>query len=194
MLWLAFSMVTLPLLIIANLQCSEESREAKMKKAVHSGQPFSEMSALGTNIISIINLKIIDMNTKSFNRKTWLGAMFTFALVAVLGLTFAFKPFSKAKESEKRASYTFEYTGTSYSQPEVQDLNNWSYTSNNDLCAGMAEVPCRIQVSEDYVNESGSEPKLKPNINISAAKSAAHESYFVNTIADATGVISNRPI
>lgn len=54
MLWLAFSMVILPLLIIANLQCSEESREAKMKKAVRSGQPFSESPPEGRTLLALL--------------------------------------------------------------------------------------------------------------------------------------------
>lgn len=133
------------------------------------------------------------VNNMKNNKKTWLGAMFTFALVAIMGLTFAFKPFSKEDKKVKRLLYTFEYNGSDFSESAVETPSNWTYTASTDLCNGALAKPCRIQVSEAYVNNPATTPTLKTAINIVAAENTVTNTHYVDEIADDDGVISNRP-
>lgn len=83
------------------------------------------------------------MYTKSFNtKKTWLGAMFTFALVAIMGLTFAFKPAKK-------------YDGTWFSyNPSGSQNSAASYTRNpsGGGCSG------DVSLCEIYIENPSQDP------------------------------------
>ncbi|SDL38468.1 hypothetical protein [Pedobacter antarcticus] len=91
------------------------------------------------------------MNTKSFNRKTWLGAMFTFALVAVLGLTFAFVPAKSVVEKKVQPSL-YWYSISSSSTLQAQ-LNTSPQTKDDSMqgganpitdCADETETNCIV--------------------------------------------------
>ncbi|RYD96479.1 MAG: hypothetical protein EOP54_13655 [Sphingobacteriales bacterium] len=119
--------------------------------------------------------------------------MFSFALVAIMGLTFAFKPFSKEDKKAKRLMYTFKYNGSNFSESAVENPANWTYTASTDLCNGALVKPCRIQVSETYVDNPSTTPTLKSAINIVAAENTGTSTHYVDEIADEEGVVSNRP-
>lgn len=97
------------------------------------------------------------------------------------------------KVENKKADdfYTFEYTGPDFSKANVEDESKWTYTPNTDLCSGLDERPCRIQVSEAFVNNPSSSPSLSPSANISAALNSGTGTHYVDGIADPSGVISN---
>lgn len=94
------------------------------------------------------------MNIKS-NKKTWLGAMFSFALVAIMGLTFAFKA-SNHVES-KKATYFFRYDGPLGS--EANESLWTSVSSTEPSCSGDNDG-CLIEVNEDYTSQIGSNPRI----------------------------------
>lgn len=88
--------------------------------------------------------------------------------------------------------FTFEYTGSNFSKTAVENEANWSIAPSNELCDGAEEVPCRIQVSSTYVNNPTSSPTLKTSANIAAALNSSTGTHYVNSMADPSGVISNR--
>ncbi|MBD1420998.1 hypothetical protein [Sphingobacterium chuzhouense] len=87
--------------------------------------------------------------------------------------------------------YTFEYNGPDFSKANVEDESHWSFTPSTELCDGLDERPCRIQVSAAYVDNPNTSPSLKPSANISASLNSGTNTHYVDAIADAAGVISN---
>lgn len=114
------------------------------------------------------------MNTKSFNRKTWLGAMFTFALVAVLGLTFAFVPAKSVVEKKVQPDlYWYSISsGKLASQLNSSPQNKEDSMPNgaNPLtnCEDLTTVPCIV----------GYETVQSPGINVPATASPDHRITF----------------
>lgn len=92
------------------------------------------------------------MNTKSFNRKTWLGAMFTFALVAVLGLTFAFIPAKPVVEKKVQPSlywYSIDQNDNTLkaqlnSSPQTKDDSMPNGANPLTDCRDLTSVPCIV--------------------------------------------------
>ncbi|RZJ92626.1 hypothetical protein [Pedobacter psychrodurus] len=116
------------------------------------------------------------MYTKSFNtKKTWLGAVFTLALVAIMGLTFAFKPSNSPTTEHKRASDYFRYTGPAGSE---NDKTLWVLVSPEDLpeCEGVNDG-CTIEVDQTYTSPSGATRVLNSNV---AVTSGAHKNPIVD--------------
>jgi hypothetical protein len=129
-------------------------------------------------------------------RKVWLSAIASIALIAVVGLGLAFKPVGNIKKVAAKKSgtmYTFAYNGPDFSVANVENEANWSYTSSTDLCDGIDVKPCRIQVSESFVNNPGTAPTLKSTANVSATLNSTFSTAYVDGLDDPDGVISNRP-
>lgn len=114
------------------------------------------------------------MNTKSFNRKTWLGAVFTFALVAVLGLTFAFIPAKPVVEKKTQPSL---YWYSISSGKLASQLNTAPQTKDDSMpgganpltnCEDLTTVPCIV----------GYETVQTPEIKVPAPASPDHRITF----------------
>lgn len=146
-----------------------------------------------------LKVEIIKENSVKINEKV-MNIIKKLPLMAfVLGLGFmismsSFKEEVKAPAKyDQNASYTFQYNGPDFSQASVELASNWVYVADTDLCNGAKVKPCRIQVSEDYVNNPSTSPALKSIINISAEQNTLHGTYYVKGLDDPTGVISNKP-
>lgn len=126
-------------------------------------------------------------------KRVWLSAIALIVLASFA--TLAFKPLPKEKAPVKKRDtmYTFYYNSSDFSEAEVERESNWSYTAGTDLCDGVDAKPCRIQVSETYVNNPTSAPSLKTSADISAALNSSTGTHYVDGVADPDGVISNRP-
>ncbi|MFC3561150.1 hypothetical protein [Pedobacter jamesrossensis] len=109
------------------------------------------------------------MYTKSFNtKKTWLGAMFTFALVAIMGLTFAFKPFNKESKNANAKVTTYYYTGSDVAG--ANDPSNWSSDPGDaSPCGGLAQIPCQVTVPTtiDSYLEDKTDQDIMEDTNVS---------------------------
>ncbi len=97
-----------------------------------------------------------------------------FAIAAALaGVTSAFKEAPKDKSGQ--TMYTFEYTPPAsdpthpYSVGNVENVANWTFTSNDDRCLDVNIRACKIFASPDNVDASGDEPVLLSTEDISAA-------------------------
>lgn len=131
-------------------------------------------------------------------KKNWLRAGISL-FVLLLGVFYIVKAretkdemaMEKAETKKADDLYTFEYTGPDFSQANVEDESKWTYTPNTDLCSGLDERPCRIQVSEAFMNNPSTSPSLNPSANISAALNSGTGTHYVDGIADPSGVISN---
>jgi len=116
------------------------------------------------------------------------------AFVLGLGFMIAMSSFKGGVEMPtKYANYTFYYDGPDFTQANVELESNWIYTPDTDLCSGTKVKPCRIQVSEDYVNNPLTFPTLKSTVNIFAEQNTIHGTYYVKELDDLNGVISNKP-
>ncbi|TYR34398.1 hypothetical protein FXV77_15350 [Sphingobacterium phlebotomi] len=131
-------------------------------------------------------------------KKNWLRAGISL-FVLLLGVFYIVKAretkdemaVEKAETKKADDLYTFEYTGPDFSKANVEDESKWTYTTNTDLCSGLDERPCRIQVSEAFVSNPSTSPSLNPSANISAALNSGTGTHYVDGIADPSGVISN---
>lgn|GEM_PF-4438815 len=100
------------------------------------------------------------------NKKTWLGAMFSFALVAIMGLTFAFKPANLSKtEKAKRVNYYFRFTG---SPSEEADRTLWENVPSTDPACGGTNDGCLIAVDESYTTISGTDRILTTDVPVTS--------------------------
>ncbi|WP_133586140.1 hypothetical protein [Sphingobacterium yanglingense] len=136
-------------------------------------------------------------------KNNWLSAGIT--LLFLLGAFFVVRamekkeiketiPKSKQPVQKAEVLYTFEYKGPDFSKANVENEANWVYTPNTELCEGSEEIPCRIQVSQSYVDNPTTSPTLKSMTNITADLNPISNTHFVDGIADASGVISNRAL
>lgn len=119
------------------------------------------------------------------------------ALTLTVGIAFAVnamenKVDKQSTMTKEETLYTFEYNGPDFSQANVEDESNWTYTPNTDMCSGSDERPCKLQVSASYVNNPSTSPTLKSATNISAALNTTSNSHYVDGIADPLGNFSNR--
>jgi hypothetical protein len=119
------------------------------------------------------------------------------ALTLTLSIAFAVNAMESKVEKQsppikEETLYTFEYNGSDFSQVNVEDESNWTYTADTDMCSGTNQRPCKLQVSASYVDNSGTSPTLKSATNISAALNTTSNSHYVNGIADPLGNFSNR--
>lgn len=80
-------------------------------------------------------------------KKAWLSALATFVLVAVLGLSFAFKPFKNNKTVA--APLTYYFIGSSPSQANLP--GQWSTTPPEGLECSEGTMPCQVTL-ETNVN------------------------------------------
>jgi len=104
------------------------------------------------------------METNKNNKRAWLGAMFSFALVAVMGLTFAFKPFER-KATDKSHVAVWYFTGATEAQ--ILDASNYSQLDpQNPGCGSGIELPCQVNFPEeiqsvedlqDFLNVAGTD-------------------------------------
>ncbi len=119
------------------------------------------------------------------------------ALSLILGIAFAVNAMEKKVDKQSTVTkeetlYTFEYTGSDFSQASIEDESNWTYTANTDMCNGSNERPCKLQVSASFVNNPNTSPTLKSAANISAGYNSTSDSHYVQGIADPLGNVSNR--
>lgn len=108
------------------------------------------------------------MYTKKNNSKTWLGAVFSIALVAIIGLTFAFKPFNKSRiVDDKRTTYFFKYNGA----PGFEATKElWTLTDEDEPgCSGQNDG-CLIEVNASYTTETGSSRILNANVPVASGE------------------------
>lgn len=130
------------------------------------------------------------MQTRRLSRLLPLFAIATGA--ALVAVTSAFKEQPKTKSGD--TLYTFYYNGPNYTTAAIENESNWVYTSSSDLCSFDPEKACRIQVTEDYVNNPGTmSATLKSSANVTATENSEHPgTSYVSSIADGDGVISNQ--
>lgn len=115
------------------------------------------------------------MNTKSFNRKTWLGAVFTFALVAVLGLTFAFIPAKSV--SEKKAQPSLYWYSISASNTLQAQLNGIPQTKEDSMPNGANKLTnCKDESTDDCIVGYRTQQPL--GINVPEPESDDHRITF----------------
>lgn len=81
-------------------------------------------------------------------KKAWLSALATFVLIAVIGLTFAFKPFDRAKTSPIKASTTWYFIGENLSDATTASSTNWTKTNPSLGCGLGTAVPCALTVMD----------------------------------------------
>ncbi len=118
------------------------------------------------------------MNTKSFNRKTWLGAVFTFALVAVLGLTFAFIPAKSVSEKKAQPSlywYSIDQNDNTLkaqlnSSPQTKDDSMPNGANPLTECRDLTSTPCIV----------GYETAQPTGIDVPATAGIEHRIAFSN--------------
>src|SRR5690242_1229967 len=55
-----------------------------------------------------------------------------------------------APEKKPLSTFTFRYTPTTYTQPQVEDNSNW--VSGASLCAGQANKACQMEVTDIYTH------------------------------------------
>lgn len=102
------------------------------------------------------------MNTKSINRKTWLGAMFTFALVAVLGLTFAFIP-AKPVVEKKTQPNLYWYSISPINTLQAQ-LNSNPQTKDESMNGANSLTNCKDETPKVCIIGYDSEQTLGTSI------------------------------
>jgi len=93
------------------------------------------------------------METNKNNKRTWLGATFSFALVAIMGLTFAFKAGDKTVKIDDPATYFFRYNGQPGSE---SDQTLWSLVEPTEPSCGGDNDGCLIEVKAAYTEQIGS--------------------------------------
>jgi len=97
------------------------------------------------------------METNKNNKRTWLGATFSFALVAIMGLTFAFKAGDKTVKTDDPESYFFKYNGPIGSEA---DQSLWSLVEPTEPACDGRDDGCLIEVDKDYTILDGSNVRL----------------------------------
>lgn len=90
------------------------------------------------------------VNNMKNNKKAWLGAALSFAIIAVISLS-AFNFAAKPAES-KRLTYFYRYTPTTYLQTQIKDYQN--YTRSEEPCEDGDHV-CGVYLS---IDNPGSNP------------------------------------
>ncbi|RQO67595.1 hypothetical protein DBR43_24030 [Pedobacter sp. KBW06] len=82
------------------------------------------------------------------NKKAWLSAMATIVLVAVIGLVFAFKPFTKAKERAETRWYYTHPTSAASIPAAILNGDNWAKEDpgNQTGCLALGNIPCTLLV------------------------------------------------
>ena len=97
------------------------------------------------------------METNKNNKRTWLGATFSFALVAIMGLTFAFKAGDKTVKTDDPESYFFKYNGQPGSE---SDQALWSLVEPTEPSCGGDDDGCLIEVDKDYTELDGLQQRV----------------------------------
>lgn len=114
-----------------------------------------------------------------------------FAIALGLVLAVATSGFKEVKAPN--SMHTFLYTAplNSYDQTDVQDPDNWQYTSSTNRCDDQDVKACRIFVTDKNVVSSGSNFALKPGFQINASSGSVS---FVTSTDDGSSstYISNR--
>lgn len=79
-------------------------------------------------------------------KKAWLSALATFVLIAVIGVTFAFKSEST---TNKAATQVWYYTpNTAPTGSQIYDSSRYT-SSSPENCGGETTVPCEISFTEN---------------------------------------------
>lgn len=117
--------------------------------------------------------------------------LFAIVIAVVLaGITSGFK--------EPRSDlFAFQYSPPSsdpspYSEANVKDTGNWIFTTTPAGCNDKDEEACLLQVTEDYVDLSGPQPRLESSINIETDVELENGTHFVISIDDMNGEFTNR--
>lgn len=84
------------------------------------------------------------VNHMKNNKKTWLGAVFTFALVAIMGLTFAFKPVT-SNNANRKAPVWYQYQLSTFTDAQVKNPLNYQRVNVEPGCDETENI-CSIQL------------------------------------------------
>lgn len=118
----------------------------------------------------------------------------TCGLALGVALVIATSAFTKApKDKSGDTLYTFQYNApptNPYSQANVENVANWSYTTSNPSCDNTPVKACSLQVPESYVDNPGSSPTLDASIDITTGGSASVA--YVASTASSSAVIENK--
>jgi len=104
------------------------------------------------------------METNKNNKRVWLGAMFSFALVAIMGLTFAFKAGDKTGIKDPEPYYFFKYSAAPGNEG---DKSFWTNVSSEEPACNGENDGCLIKVDAGYVEEIDSQIVLTEDIPVS---------------------------
>ncbi|WP_162923686.1 hypothetical protein [Arachidicoccus soli] len=118
------------------------------------------------------------------------------AVAMGVALVMATSAFTKAPTNKSGDTlYTFQYNAPSgmhpYSQANVENVANWSYTTSTS-CNGVNVEACGLQVPESYVDDPIGSPTLDASIDISATESSSNVAYVSGTAAGSNATISNK--
>ncbi|MCZ4243542.1 hypothetical protein [Pedobacter punctiformis] len=114
-------------------------------------------------------------------------------LAAAFGLAIVFIGAAFKADHAKTNTYTFYYSGPSFSKTDVENENNWIYDSSNEtVCDDTPQKACTIQVSDTFVNNPASAPTLKTSTNLSAQLHTTLGTAYVIGSADENMLITNR--
>lgn len=88
------------------------------------------------------------------------------------------------------ATFTFRFTPTTYTQPQVETNSNW--VSGASLCGGTANKACQMEVDEAYTHLDGSTRVLNTtgSVIVIKAKLGAAGSDYVPDPSTSTGIAS----
>src|SRR5690348_7917095 len=102
-------------------------------------------------------------------------------LLAII-MALAMAAFTAPKNKHLNATHVFEFNSSlAYTVPNVTDPSKWNYVGENQsLCTG-ADKACRIEVTDDYVDNST--PMKLTGVSISASTSSSGEA-VVDGITD----------
>jgi hypothetical protein len=89
------------------------------------------------------------------------------------------------------STFTFRFTPTTYTQPQVQDNSNW--VSGASLCAGQENKACQMEVTDTYTHlDANNNRVLNTTGNVIAIKAVlgADKSSYVPDPSTSTGIPS----
>lgn len=111
-------------------------------------------------------------------------------LIVGFGILITQSAFRNTLKTQKRTTYTFHYTGTSFSVADVEDESKWEYDPAANTCSG-DEQACTIRISGEYVDNSTSSPKLKSLANLSATLNPLSNTAYITNSSDDSMQIFN---
>ena len=95
-----------------------------------------------------------------------------------------------APPKKSATTFTFRYTPTTYTQPQVETNSSW--VSGAALCGGTANKACQMEVDEAYTHLDGSTRVLNTSgsVIVIKAKKGANQTDYVPDPSSSTGISS----